>query len=106
MNSSTRPTIIVGAGFAGLFTALHLRHRQDLRSIILIDPQAQFVFKPLLYELLTGELPEDAVCPTYEELLHGRDIHFVQDIVTAIDLQAKRLHLDSGLDYTYDFWRC
>ena len=102
MNSSTRPTIIVGAGFAGLFTALHLRHQQDLRSIILIDPQARFVFKPLLYELLTGELPEDTVCPTYEELLHGRDIHFAQDTVTAIDLQAKRLHLGSGLDYTYE----
>lgn len=102
MNSSTRPTIIVGAGFAGLFTALHLRHRHDLLSIILIDPQAQFVFKPLLYELLTQELSEDTVCPTYEELLHGRNIHFVQDAVTAIDLQAKRLYLASGLDYTYN----
>lgn len=102
MNSSTHPTIIVGAGFAGLFTALHLRHRHDLRSIILIDSQAQFVFKPLLYELLTGELSEDTVCPAYESLLHGRDIHFVQDTVTAIDLQAKRLYLVSGLDYTYN----
>ena len=101
MNPSTHPTIIVGAGFTGLFTALHLRHQQDLRSIILIDPQERFVFKPMLYELLTGELSEDVVCPTYEELLQGSNINFVQDKVTEIDLPAKRLTLASGLDYTY-----
>ncbi|MDZ8137550.1 MAG: NAD(P)/FAD-dependent oxidoreductase [Nostoc sp. DedQUE04] len=100
MNSS-RPTVIIGAGFAGLFTALHLRHQQDLHSIILIDPQERFVFKPMLYELLTGELSEDAVCPTYKELLQGSDINFVQDKVVAIDLQEKRLKLASGSDYIY-----
>ncbi|MBW4442051.1 MAG: NAD(P)/FAD-dependent oxidoreductase [Plectolyngbya sp. WJT66-NPBG17] len=102
MNSS-RPTVIVGAGFTGLFTALHLRHQHDLRSIILIDPQERFVFKPMLYELLTGELSENTVCPTYKELLQGSDINFVQDKVVAIDLQAKRLTLASGLDYTYGY---
>lgn len=101
MNSS-RPTVIVGAGFVGLFTALHLRHQQDLRSIILIDPQERFVFKPMLYELLTGELSEDAVCPTYKELLQGSDINFVQDKVVAINLQEKHLKLASGSDYIYD----
>lgn len=101
MNSSNRPTIIVGAGFTGLFTALHLRHQHDLRSIVLIDPQERFVFKPMLYELLTGELSEDAVCPTYKELLQGSSINFVQDKVMEIDLPKKRLNLASGLDYTY-----
>lgn len=103
MNSSTHPTIIVGAGFTGLFTALHLRHQHDLRSITLIDPQERFVFKPMLYELLTGELPDDTICPTYEELLQGSDINFVQDKVAAIDLQEKRVHLASGPDHTYNY---
>ncbi|MBW4444989.1 MAG: NAD(P)/FAD-dependent oxidoreductase [Plectolyngbya sp. WJT66-NPBG17] len=101
MNSSTQPTIIVGAGFTGLFTALHLRHQRDLRSLILIDPQERFVFKPMLYERLTGELSEDTVCPTYDELLQGSDINFVQDKVMAIDLKEKRLTLASGKDYIY-----
>ncbi|BAZ70950.1 type 2 NADH dehydrogenase (plasmid) [Fischerella sp. NIES-4106] len=101
MNSSTRPTIIVGAGFTGLFTALHLRHQHDLRLIVAIEPQERFVFKPMLYELLTGELSEDAVCPTYEELLQGSDINFVQDKVVAINLPAKHLTLASGLVYNY-----
>jgi NADH dehydrogenase len=101
MNSSY-PTIIVGAGFTGLFTALHLRHRHDLRSVLLIDPQERFVFKPMLYELLTGELSEDTVCPTYQELLQGSDIKLVQDKVVAIDLKKKHLTLASGSDYAYD----
>ncbi|MFB2897586.1 NAD(P)/FAD-dependent oxidoreductase [Aerosakkonemataceae cyanobacterium BLCC-F50] len=99
--NSPHPTLIVGAGFTGLFTALHLRHQHDLRSIIMVDPQERFVFKPILYELLTGELPEDTVCPTYKELLKGCDIAFVQDKVVEIDLQAKHLTLASGSDYTY-----
>jgi NADH dehydrogenase FAD-containing subunit len=99
--NSFHPTVIVGAGFTGLFTALHLRHQHDLRSIVLIDPQERFVFKPMLYELLTGELSEDTVCPTYKELLKGSDIAFVQDKVVTIDLQAKHLTLGFGTDYTY-----
>jgi NADH dehydrogenase FAD-containing subunit len=100
MNSS-HSIVIVGAGFTGLFTALHLRHQQDLQSIILIDPQERFVFKPMLYEQLTGELPEDTVCPTYQELLKGSDITFVQDKVVAINLREKSLALASGTDYSY-----
>ena len=101
MNSS-RSTVIVGAGFTGLFAALHLRHQHDLRSIILIDLQERFVFKPMLYELLTGELSEDVVCPTYKELLQGSDINFVQDKVTAINLSQKRFTLAFSSEYTYD----
>lgn len=96
------PTVIVGAGFTGLFTALHLRRQRDLRSVVLIDPQARFVFKPLLYELLTGELSDEAVCPTYQELLQGSGITFVRDKVVAINLKARHLTQASGLDYSYE----
>ncbi len=99
---ASHPAIIVGAGFTGLFTALHLRHQHDLRSILLIDPQERFVFKPMLYELLTGELSEDTVCPTYQVLLQSYDIQFVQDSVTKIDLSQQHLTLASGSGYTYE----
>ena len=49
MNQPNQTTVIVGAGFAGLFTALHLRHKYHSGSIILIDSQDQFVFKPMIY---------------------------------------------------------
>ncbi len=102
MNQSTQTTVIVGAGFAGLLTALHLRHQHFIHSIILIDPQERFVFKPMLYEMLTGELEEDVVCPTYEELLQGSEIFFVKDKVIALNLSQKRVDLASGSYYTYN----
>ena len=80
----------------GLFTALHLRHRQHTAPIILIEPHSRFVFKPMLYELLTGELPESVVCPSYKELLKNSDIEHHQDHVTKIDLQHHQLQLISG----------
>ena len=101
MLNATEPTIIIGAGFTGLFTALHLRHQRYISDIILIDPRSQFVFKPMLYELLTEELPEDVVCPNYAELLKGSDINFIQDEVTKLDLSQKKLQLTTGKIYNY-----
>lgn len=103
MNNSTSPTVIVGGGFVGLFTALHLSHRHYSNPIILIDPQARFVFKPLLYEYLTGEMQDEQVLPRYEELLEGSRVAFVQDKVTNIDLEQHQLELASGLHYHYHY---
>ena len=100
---TTLPTVIIGAGFTGLFTALHLRNQNYLCDLILIDPQKQFVFKPMLYELLTEELPEKVVCPDYAELLQGSDINFVEDRVVKLDLQQKQLELATGHSYSYRY---
>ena len=103
MNNSITPTIVVGGGFVGLFTALHLSHRHYSEPIILIDPQERFVFKPLLYEYLTGEMQDEQVLPRYEELLEGSKVAFVRDKVTNIDLEQKRIELASGLHYNYHY---
>ena len=103
MQNSTAPSIIVGGGFIGLFTALHLSHRHYSEPIILIDPQDRFVFKPLLYEYLTGEMQDEQVLPRYEELLEGSKVAFVQDKVTNIDLEQRRIKLASGLSYDYRY---
>ena len=97
----TANTVIVGGGFVGLFTALHLRHRSYPNPVILIDSQDRFVFKPLLYEYLTGEMEEDQVTPTYADLLKGSDIAFVQGQVTAIDVHQRQVVLAAGDRYDY-----
>jgi demethylphylloquinone reductase len=98
--TDTRPILILGGGFAGLFTAFHLR---DLQScpIILIDQSWCFVFKPLLYELLSSEVKLEAICPRYDELLHNSGLTFILGAVEAIDLDQKQVKLDSGLTYSY-----
>ncbi|MBD2462689.1 NAD(P)/FAD-dependent oxidoreductase [Oscillatoria sp. FACHB-1407] len=101
MNSSSQPTVIVGGGFVGLFTALHLEQQNYPHPIILIEPRDRFVFKPLLYELLTGEMHTDQICPLYTELLADRSILFVQDTVQTIDLHHSYVQLSSGQSYPY-----
>ncbi len=94
-------TLIVGGGFVGLFAALHLRHQKYSHPIVLLDPQSQFVFKPLLYEFLSAEMQPEQIFPSYEELLKGSDITFVRDRATRIDLPQRRVETSGGKSYNY-----
>jgi NADH dehydrogenase len=95
-------TIIVGGGFVGLFTVLHLYHHKYPKSLFLIDNKDHFVFNPLLFELMTGEMTPDQVCPLYRELLKGSPITFLEDQVVQIDLPNKKVYLASDIQYDYD----
>ncbi|MGD1862484.1 MAG: NAD(P)/FAD-dependent oxidoreductase [Leptolyngbyaceae cyanobacterium] len=102
MDSSTRSTVILGGGFVGLFTALHLCHKRYSQPIILIDQAERFVFKPLLYELLSSEMTTNQVWPRFTELLNCDAVTFVQGRVAAIDLEKQEIKLGSNLCYAYD----
>jgi len=103
MSQSTDPTLILGGGFTGLFTALHLSHQRYSRPVVLIDQRERFAFKPLLYEFLSGEMSDDQVWPRYRELLQGSPVKFIQDTVQAIDLHQRQVQLASGLSYSYRY---
>jgi NADH dehydrogenase FAD-containing subunit len=89
MSNPVYQTVILGGGFAGLLTALHLSHKHYPRSIVLIDQSERFCFKPLLYEYFSGEMEPDQVVPRYDEFLKGSGVIFVQDSVQAIDLHQR-----------------
>jgi NADH dehydrogenase FAD-containing subunit len=101
MNQTAQPTLILGGGFVGLFTALHLSRQRYSQPIILIEQRDRFSFKPLLYELLSGELPTSQVYPRYADLLINSSITFVQSTVQAIDLLQQRVDLACGQSYHY-----
>ncbi|MDZ8053405.1 MAG: NAD(P)/FAD-dependent oxidoreductase [Aulosira sp. ZfuVER01] len=101
MNSPVYQTVIVGGGFTGLFTALHLAHEHYPRSVILIDKNERFCFKPLLYEYFDGEMDSVQVVPRFSELLRGSGVIFVQDSVQSIDLHQREVKLASGNSYNY-----
>ena len=101
MNDSTNPTLILGGGFTGLFTALHMSHQRCKEPTILIDQEWSFIFKPLLYEFLSGEMNVELVWPRYDELLHNSGVAFIRDTIEAIDLHQRQVRLTSGLCYTY-----
>ena len=58
-------------------------------EIVLIDVRERFVFLPLLYELVTGEMSAWEVAPPFSELLANTDIRFVQAQATGLDVANK-----------------
>lgn len=95
------PVVIVGGGFGGLYTALALAERPGHPPIVLIEPRRNFLFLPLLYELLSGELQRWEVAPRYDALLAGRGITWLQDRVLRIDTDHAQLHTAAGRSLRY-----
>ena len=97
---------ILGGGFGGLYTALRLSRFPwtDGHSpeIILIDQHDHFLFTPLLYELITGEMQSWEIAPRFEELLTNTQIRFYQGCVTAINIETQHIELDNRHNLTYD----
>lgn len=92
--------IILGGGFGGLYTALRLQELpwgDDRPDMTLIDHQDRFLFSPLLYDFLLGEMQAWEVAPSYEDLLRTTAIRFVQGKVERLDPQRREVHL-AGTD--------
>lgn len=102
MSQIANSTIILGGGFTGLFTALHLSHHKYPQPITLIDRNERFSFNPMMYEYLSGEMGDEQVYPRYLDLLNGSGVRFVQDSIVSIDLPRECIKLASELNYTYD----
>jgi len=98
---------ILGGGFGGLYTALNLSRLPwaIMPEIILIDKNDRFLFTPFLYELVTGEMNEWEVAPSFVELLANTGIQFIQGTVTDIDLDAKQVEVNIGQPSTLLFDR-
>lgn len=96
---------ILGGGFGGLYTALALsKLNWDAAQpdIVLVDQRDRFVFAPLLYELVTGELQTWEIAPPYEELLANTGVRFHQSGVDSIDINGQTVALTDGQSLTYD----
>lgn len=101
MSQLIQQTVILGGGFTGLYTALDLRRNNFPHSVILVDKEPCFRFRPLLYEYFSEQMDELQVMPRYENLLRGSGVHFVQDKVDSIDLEGRQVQLQSGMTCPY-----
>jgi NADH:ubiquinone reductase (non-electrogenic) len=95
-DSASESIVIVGGGFGGLYTALTLAEQRRHPPILLIEPNPRFVFLPLLYELLSGELRSWEIAPRYDDLLAGLGVAWLQERVERIDLNDRSLHTRGG----------
>ncbi len=89
METKKARIVIVGGGFGGLFTALNLEGAGD---VSLVSDADHFLFTPMLYEYLSGEVEEWHIAPKYRELL-DEGVKLVRDEVVNIDLKAQTVAL-------------
>ena len=90
--------LILGGGFGGLFTALELAGSAD---VTLVSDADHFLFTPMLYEYLSGEVEAWHIAPRYDELLED-NVHFVQATITGIDLKSQSVSLAGHEPLNYD----
>jgi len=98
MTNTKARVVIVGGGFGGLFTALELGHTHD---VTIISDDDHFLFTPMLYEYLSGEVEQWHIAPRYKELLDA-EVRIVTGVVGAIDLEAQTISVngrDDSLKY-------
>lgn len=106
MTQSRDRICILGGGFGGLYAALKLNqfpwNDNQKPEIVLVDRHDRFLFSPLLYELITGEMQTWEVAPPFVELLQGTDVRFCQAAVSTIDVDDRQVHLSDGKTLHYD----
>ncbi|WP_269604123.1 NAD(P)/FAD-dependent oxidoreductase [Prochlorococcus marinus] len=100
-NLKSDPIVVVGGGFGGLATVQALLAKSDGTSVILIDEGNRFLFKPLLYELLSGELQLWEVAPQYSDLASELGFIFLQECVVEIDEIEQKLITSSEIEIPY-----
>jgi NADH dehydrogenase len=93
--------VIIGGGFAGLYTARGLRGAEA--RITVVDRHNYHLFQPLLYQVATAALnPSDIAAPIRAVLRHQKNTSVVLGEAVAIDLAERRVRLADG-ELTYDF---
>src|SRR6187200_2868459 len=93
--------VIIGGGFAGLYTARGLKHVDA--EITVVDRHNYHLFQPLLYQVATAGLnPSDIAAPIRGILRKQKNISVILGDAESIDVNAKRVQLADGGTLAYD----
>ena len=94
--------VVVGAGFGGLGVAEQLAHVPV--RVTLIDRHNYHTFQPLLYQVATSLLnAEDVGAPVRSIFRHQENVNFRLGTVTGINVPAKKIQLEDGVEIEYDY---
>lgn len=93
--------VIVGGGFTGIKCALELEKKKLPNvKVTLISNKQHFEYYPRIYRAVTGNSPLE-VCICLSEMLAGKNINFLIDEITDVDLEKKTV-LGLKKSYKYD----
>ena len=102
MKSIKKPIVIVGAGFGGLTVASNLKRLNPSLPILVVDSEAKFIFKPLMYEVLSEELSMWETAPEFLNIFSNLGITFLRNCLTKIRFDEKILEFCDDLNISYE----
>ena len=93
--------VIIGGGFAGLYTARGLK---DVPAdVTLVDRHNYHLFQPLLYQVATAALnPSDIAMPIRSILRGQKNVSVILGDAVSVDVNQKRVQLADG-ELAYDY---
>jgi NADH dehydrogenase len=98
MSTTERTRIIIlGGGFGGIYTAMHLDRtlaRDANVEITLVNRENFFLFTPMLHEVAASDLDLTHIVSPIRKLL--RRVNFFNGRVESIDLAARNVHVTHG----------
>ncbi|MCS7200982.1 MAG: FAD-dependent oxidoreductase [Patescibacteria group bacterium] len=98
--------VIAGGGFGGVYTILNLKkfllQRKDI-ELVLIDQNDYFLFKPLLDEIVVGNIKEDVAIVRFEKLFKYMNIKLLRGNIGLVNLEEKFLIVNEKEKITFDY---
>ena len=93
--------LIIGAGFGGLETAIHLRHMSELATITIVSQEPHLVYKPWLVYLPAQRRQFDQCLIPLEHVAEQFRLRLVVDTVTKVSPDERQVRLTSGASMHY-----
>jgi len=103
MKSIQKPIVIVGAGFAGMTVALNLKNLNPSLPILVVDSASKFIFKPLMYEVLSKEIRIWEATPKFANIFSDAGITFLKNCLTKISFKENILEFSDELKLSYQY---
>jgi len=108
-SNQPKRVLILGSGFGGLYTALHLEkklRREAAVEITLVNRENFFLFTPMLHEVAAGDLDLTHIVNPVRKLL--RRTHFFNGNIRSINLKERRVvvahsHDNHNHELFYDY---
>ncbi len=105
MTLMSRNIIIVGAGYAGIETALYLQKKKkkdDDIKITIIDKNSYHTLLTELHEVAGNRIAEDGVIVPLRDIFHYTGVHTVKDEITGFDFKNNTVS-SRDRQYKYDY---
>ena len=95
--NSPKKVVIVGAGFAGIYSALSVyKNCGSQVEITIINRTNYFLFTPMLHEVATGGLGHHQIVESIREIIYNKSINFLEATVSSVDVTKKEVVTDNG----------